>query len=319
MLILYSSAALAAGFLLDLLLGDPRRWPHLIRAMGGLIQRLEQRLYPLPHRSFHGALLALITLLTFTACPALLLYLAWQLSPWLYWALETLLCWQLLAVKSLRLESGKVWAALQADDPAQARQALGSIVGRDTAGLDQAGIIRAAVETVAENSSDGVIAPLFYLLLGGAAAGCLYKAANTMDSMIGYEDARYRDFGRFAAQLDDALNFIPARLCALLLLAAAWLCRLDAKNARRVWQRDRRLPASPNAGQSEALVAGALHIRLGGDAYYGGQLKQKPWLGDDDRPVEAADICRAQKLLMVSAVLMLLLSLALRGVLYAAL
>ena len=192
------------------------------------------------------------------------------------------------------------------------------IVGRDTDALDAAGVTRAAVETVAENASDGVAAPLFYMLLGGAVLGCLYKAANTMDSMVGYKNERYLDFGRTAARLDDALNFIPARLCAWVMIFAARLCGMDAGNALRIYRRDKRNHASPNSAHTEAAMAGALRVRLAGDAYYFGKLCKKPYIGDAQRPIEAADILRAHKLLYVTAYLLLMLALAFRGILYAA-
>ncbi len=318
-MLLYSTAALALGFLLDLALGDPPRWPHLIRGLGSLISWLEQRLYPLKNKARAGALLVLPVCLASLLLPAALFYLAFRLSPWLYLALEALLCWQLLAVKSLKRESLKVYQALIANDSGQARATLSMIVGRDTAALDTAGIIRATVETVAENTGDGVAAPLFYLALGSGPLGCLYKAANTMDSMIGYRNERYLAFGRWAARLDDGLNYLPSRLCALALLAAAWLSGLDAAQAWRIWRRDRRKHASPNSGQTEAVVAGALGLRLGGPASYGGIVSEKPTLGDDCRPIRPEDILAAHRLLYLTAWLLLLFTILFRGCLYAAL
>lgn len=315
--LLCSTPALCAGFLIDILIGDPKGWPHIVRGMGALIGRLERLFYPLSDKRLGGALMALSTLLICTAVPALL-YLAFYISPLLYFVLETLLCWQLLATKSLRVESGKVYAALREKNIDGARKAAAMIVGRDTERLDEAGVTRAAVETVAENASDGVVAPLFYIMLGGSPLGCLYKAANTMDSMVGYKNERYLEFGRFAAKLDDALNYIPSRLSALLMLGAVWLCRMDARNALRIWRRDRFNHASPNAAQTEAVMSGALGVRLAGNAYYFGKLYEKPYIGDDIRPIEAEDIHRSHKLLYVTAALMLFLSLIARGVLYAA-
>lgn len=317
-MLIYSTLALCAGFLIDLILGDPQGWPHIVRGMGLLIGRLERLFYPLSNKRSGGTLLTLMTLFVCTAAPIAALHLAFRISPWLYFALETFFCWQLLATKSLRAESDKVYAALKAKELGEARKAVSMIVGRDTKDLDEAGVTRAAVETVAENTSDGVAAPLFYLILGGAPLGCLYKAANTMDSMIGYKNERYSDFGRFAAKLDDALNFIPSRLSALLMVLAAWLCRMDAKNALRIWRRDRLKHASPNSAQTEAVAAGALCVRLAGNAYYFGKLYEKPYIGDDLRPIEAEDIRRSHKLLYVTAALMLFLALIARGVLYAA-
>ena len=315
----YASLALCAGFLIDLVVGDPQGWPHIVRWMGALIAWLEKRLYSLSNKRWGGTLLAGITLLLCTAVPALLLGVAFFVSPWLYFALETLFCWQVLATKSLRVESKRVYTALKENDLGKARFALSMIVGRDTAVLDEPGVARAAVETVAENVSDGVVAPLFYVMLGGAALGCFYKAANTMDSMLGYKNERYLAFGRFAAKLDDALNYLPSRLCAVLMITAAVLCRMDAKNALSIWWRDRRKHASPNSAQTEAAAAGALGVRLAGDAQYGGKPLAKPYIGDDLRPIEAEDIGRSHRLLYVTAGLMLVLALAVRGLVYVAL
>lgn len=318
MFIVLSTAALTAGFLLDLALGDPHGWPHLVRGFGRLITVLEKLFYPLRNKRLGGTLLVVCIIIVCTGFPAAALWGAWQLSPWAYLALESLLCWQLLAVKSLRDESHAVYDALSQDNLPGARRAVSMIVGRDTETLDDAGVARAAVETVAENTADGVAAPLFYIMLGGAALGCFCKAVNTMDSMIGYKNERYLDFGWFAARLDDVINFIPARLCVLAMVAAAWLTGLNAKGAYRVWRRDRRNHASPNSAQTEAVMAGALSVRLAGDAWYFGTLHKKPNIGDDVRPIEASDIRRAHRMLYATAALLLLLSLVFRGCIYAA-
>ena len=266
--ILCATGALALGFLVDLLVGDPHGWPHLIRGFGFLIAALERVLYPMKNKRAGGTLLVVVVLLLSVGLPALLLFFVWRVSPWLYIVIETVFCWQILATKSLRDESRAVYAKLASGDLPGARKAVSMIVGRDTDALDAAGVTRAAVETVAENASDGVAAPLFYMLLGGAVLGCLYKAANTMDSMVGYKNERYLDFGRTAARLDDALNFIPARLCAWVMIFAARLCGMDAGNALRIYRRDKRNHASPNSAHTEAAMAGALRVRLAGDAYY---------------------------------------------------
>ena len=316
--ILCATGALALGFLVDLLVGDPHGWPHLIRGFGFLIAALERVLYPMKNKRAGGTLLVVVVLLLSAGLPALLLFFVWRVSPWRYRVIETVFCWQILATKSLRDESRAVYAKLASGDLPGARKAVSMIVGRDTDALDAAGVTRAAVETVAENASDGVAAPLFYMLLGGAVLGCLYKAANTMDSMVGYKNERYLDFGRTAARLDDALNFIPARLCAWVMIFAARLCGMDAGNALRIYRRDKRNHASPNSAHTEAAMAGALRVRLAGDAYYFGKLCKKPYIGDAQRPIEAADILRAHKLLYVTAYLLLMLALAFRGILYAA-
>lgn len=318
MLILWSTAALLCGFFLDLIIGDPRAWPHIVRFFGAVIAWLEGKLYPLRSKRLGGTLLVAATLFFCTGIPALLLFAAWALSPWVYFSLELLLVWQCLAIKSLRKESGYVYDALAQKDLVGARKAVSMIVGRDTAALDEAGVARAAVETVAENTSDGVIAPLFYCMLFGAVGACFYKAANTMDSMIGYKSEKYLEFGRCAARLDDVLNFIPSRLAALLLIASARLCRLDARNALRIWKRDRRNHESPNSAQTEAAMAGALDLRLAGNASYFGIVHEKPFIGDALRHIEAEDIRRSHKMLYAASILMLLITLIVRGCVYAA-
>lgn len=318
MIILYSTAALLLGFLLDAVFGDPHNMPHIVRLFGRLIAVLERLLLKKGHERAGGLCLVLVTTVLCGGIPAVTLFWAYRISLWAGFVVESLLCFQLLAAKSLRDESMKVFESLKRNDLAAARRNVAMIVGRDTGCLDEAEVASAAVESVAENTSDGVIAPMFYIMLGGGALGCLYKAVNTMDSMIGYKNDKYLMFGRCAARLDDFMNLIPSRLAALLLIVGAYLCGFDAKTAYRVWRRDRKNHASPNSAQTEAACAGALGIRLGGSAYYFGKLVEKPAIGDGTRPVEAKDIPRANKLMYVSAILMLLLSVLVRGILYAA-
>ena len=315
----YDVIAIALGFGLDLLLGDPPTWPHLVRWYGKVITWTEKWFYPIKNKRFGGFLLVITTLLWGAGAPLALLYGAWRIHPWCYTAFGSILSWQCLAAKSLCVESGKVYDALQTGTLTDAQKAVSMIVGRDTNVLDEAGVTRAAVETVAENTSDGEVAPLFYMLLLGPAGGCLYKAINTMDSMVGYRNDRYARFGTCAARLDDAANYLPARLAALLMIAAAFLTGMDSKNAFRIWRRDRRNHASPNSAQTEAVMAGALNVRLAGDAQYFGVLHKKPCIGDDIRPIEAVDILRSHRLLRITAWLMLLITLAGRCLLHAAL
>lgn len=309
---------LLLGFAADSVIGDPYQMPHPIRLIGRAIARGEQVLRRcLPGRETGaGALLVAGILLLSTTVPAGLLVLCYRLNLWLGVAAETVLCCYLLAARCLRDESMKVYAALTQGDTEGARTAVSMIVGRDTEVLDERGIIKAAVETVAENTSDGVTAPLFYIMLGGAVGGFFYKAANTMDSMLGYQNDAYLQFGRCAAKLDDWLNWIPSRVTALLMMAAAFLLRLDGRNAYRIWRRDRFNHASPNSAQTEAVCAGALNVMLAGDAYYFGQLYPKKTIGDDVRPVEAEDIRRANALMYTTAVLMLLGCAAVRALLF---
>ena len=247
-----------------------------------------------------------------TLLPAVLLSLALKLHPAACFALDTVMCWQLLAARQLCREAGKVRRALEAGQTEAARRAVSMIVGRDTDSLDPDGICRAAVETVAENTTDGVIAPLFWMLLFGAPGGFFYKSVNTMDSMIGYKNQKYLYFGRAAAKLDDLVNYVPARLSALLMTAACPLCGLDAKGAWRIFRRDRYKHASPNSAQTEAVCAGALGVRLAGDAVYGGEVRRKEYIGDGLRRIEPEDIGRACRLMYAAALGMLILVLLLR-------
>ena len=204
------------------------------------------------------------------------------------------------------MESSKVWKQLNAGSLEEARKAVSMIVGRDTEHLTEEGVAKAAIETVAENTSDGVIAPMLYTALGGPVLGFLYKAVNTMDSMVGYKNEKYLHFGRFAAKMDDVWNYIPSRISALLMIASAWIFRMDYKRAWAVWKRDRRKHASPNSAQTEAVCAGALQVQLAGDAYYFGKLYPKETIGDDVRPIEPEDILRAGNLMDGTALLTLL-------------
>ena len=304
--------ALLLGFFLDLLLGDPRWLPHPIRAIGALIAALEKALRRLfPKRQggelAGGAALVILVLALSGGFTLLVLWLCGQVGLWLRFLAETVLCYQLLATRSLKGESMKVYQALKAGDLEGARHAVSMIVGRDTQRLDEAGVARAAVETVAENASDGVIAPLIFLAIGGAPLGMAYKAVNTMDSMVGYKNDRYLWFGRCAAKLDDLVNFIPARLAGLLMCLGAGFSGFDGPNALRIFRRDRKNHKSPNSAHTEAAAAGALHIQLGGPNYYFGKLVDKPAIGDADHPVEPLDIVRVNRLMYATAFLALVL------------
>ena len=293
---------LLAAFGLDAVFGDPHYSWHPAVLIGRLISALESGIRPrFPDTArgelAGGALLAGAVIAASTAIPMLLLAGARRISRYFGAGLEIFFCYQLLAARSLRDESMKVCKALRKGETEEAREAVSMIVGRDTKELDEAGITRAAVETVAENTSDGVIAPLLYMAIGGAPLGFLYKAVNTMDSMIGYRNDKYQYFGRAAARLDDLLNFLPSRISGILMILVSRPLGLDGKNALRIFLRDRKKHASPNSAQTEAACAGALHLRLAGDASYGGKVHHKPYIGDDDRPIEAEDIARAGRLM----------------------
>lgn len=303
--------ALCLGFLLDLIFGDPHWLPHPVRLMGRAISGLEKALRPrfpdTPQgRRSSGRVMVILVLTIFTVAPLVILLLCQRISPFLRLAVETVMCYQLLAARSLRDESMKVYDALCQDDLPLAREKVSMIVGRDTQKLSREQVAKAAVETVAENTSDGVVAPLFYMAIGGGVLGFFYKAANTMDSMVGYRNEQYEDFGRAAAKLDDIVNFIPSRLSALLMIIAAVLPGYSAKDGWRIWRRDRFQHKSPNSAQTESVCAGALGVQLAGDASYFGVPVRKPTIGDPLRPVEAQDIRRANRLMLTTALLSLL-------------
>lgn len=291
--------AALCGYALDCLLGDPAALTpiHPVVRMGKGVRALEKTLrerFPKtePGELAAGAVMAASLSVGTVLSSGAILRLVRRKSPFSAFLLASVWSWQVLAAKNLRDEAKNVQSRLEHDSLDAARQAVARIVGRDTAALSPEGVARAAIETVAENFSDGVIAPMAYLMLGGAPLALGYKAVNTMDSMVGYKNETYLYFGRAAARLDDLVNYIPARLSALLLIAAAHLTGEDAGNALRIWRRDRRNHASPNSGQCEAAAAGALHLRLCGPASYFGVRHDKPYIGDDDRPVTPGDIDR---------------------------
>lgn len=308
------------GFLLDLALADPERMPHPVVYMGKAISALEGFLRPRLPRTPEGELLggavlaAALPAGTYAAaagaCRA-----ADRLHPAAGFALETLWCWQALALRGLAVESGRVRDELERGDLPAARRAVARIVGRDTENLTAEGVTKAAVETVAENFSDGVAAPLFYMLLGGAPLALAYKAVNTMDSMAGYKNERYLYFGRAAAKLDDAANWFPSRLAALCWIGSAFLTGQDGRGAWRIWRRDRRRHASPNSAQTESACAGALGVQLAGPASYFGKTVDKPAIGDPGRAVEPEDITRANRMLYAAGGLALGAGLLTKGVL----
>ena len=313
--------AMCLGFLLDLLVGDPNWMPHPVRFIGWLIAKVEQLLRSGGEKSprqlrLLGAAETVLVISLCTLLPAVLLLCAGMLSPWLALVLETLMCYQIFASRALRDESMKVYRALRSGDLQAARQAVSMIVGRDTQTLSTEGVARAAVETVAENTSDGVVAPLLFVALGGASLGFCYKAINTMDSMLGYKNERYLNFGRFAAKLDDVVNFIPARISAILMICGAFFVHQNTGEAMRIFRRDRFQHASPNSAQTESVCAGALGLRLAGDASYFGRLVHKPSIGDATREIEPEDIPRANRLMLATAVLTLFFCAGLRLLLW---
>lgn len=313
-----------AGYVLDLAFGDPVWLYHPVCAIGKLISSLEKLLRRLFPKTKGGELTA-------GALEALLVCAASFFVPWgilhlirphcqaLTWLLEIFWCYQLLATRSLKTESMRVYDRLKNGTLEEARYAVSMIVGRDTQALSAEGVTKAAVETIAENTSDGILAPMFYMTLGGVPLMFLYKGINTMDSMLGYKNEKYLYFGRCAAKLDDAVNYLPSRIAAWIMIFACFFLGMDAKRARKIYLRDRRNHASPNSAQTEAVMAGALGVQLAGNAFYFGKLYEKPTIGDPLRPVEAEDIPRANRLLYASSFVALWIFLLVRSLLWFAL
>lgn len=304
--------AIVAGFILDLIFGDPHWLPHPICLIGNLIGFLEKNLRRLlaPGKTallLGGALMVVIVLSLSFAVPYAVLMLAEQVSPWLRFALETIMFYQIFATKCLRDESMKVYTALHNNNLEDARVKLSWIVGRDTKELTAEEVTKGAVETVAENTADGIIAPMFYMFIGGAPLAFLYKGINTMDSMVGYKNDKFLYFGRCAAKLDDVANFIPARITGILMILASYFLNMNAAGAWKIFWRDRYNHLSPNSAMTESVTAGALNIQLGGDHYYFGKLVHKDTIGDNIRPVVAEDIVAVNNLLYMTAVISLLL------------
>lgn len=303
------------GMILDWIFGDPVWLYHPVRMIGKWISFLEKVLRKFAGDQegnekkllIAGGILWILVILASAAVPMGILYLAEKISPCAAFVLECFWCYQLLAARSLGKESKKVYKKLMQDDLSGARLAVSMIVGRDTEQLTVEGVTKAAVETVAENTNDGVIAPLIYMLIGGPILGFVYKAVNTMDSMLGYKNEKYLYFGRVAAKMDDVAGFIPARISALLMILASCLLGMDGKNALWIWKRDRRKHASPNAAQTEAVCAGALQVQLAGDAWYFGKKHEKDTIGDPIRNIEPKDILRSEKLMIGTEVLTFLL------------
>ncbi len=303
----YHLIAFIAGFILDLILGDPYWLPHPVRFIGRRISFFEKRLRKpgAKHQKLAGVAEVLLVSGSTILLTAVFLYGWYTVDPVIGCAVEAVMTYQILATRCLKVESMKVYRKLEKGTIEEARYAVSMIVGRDTENLRDDEVTKAAVETVAENTSDGSIAPMLFLALGGPVAGFFYKSVNTMDSMIGYKNDTYRDFGWCAAKTDDVLNYLPSRISALLMIVSCVFLgkSYSARNAARIWKRDRRKHESPNSAQTESTCAGALGIQLAGPAVYQGVVEDKPYLGDPIRPIEHKDIVRANRLLYATAFL----------------
>lgn len=309
------TVAIAFGFVIDFFVGDPHFLPHPVVAIGKLISFLDKKLRrgdSNPKDVKRGIITVVLVAFISTSVPGTILFLMWKIHPVAYCAVNSIMCWQLLAARQLVREAKKVETALEQNDTQAARQAVSMIVGRDTEVLDENGICRAAVETVAESTSDGVIAPLIWIFLLGAAGGFFYKSINTMDSMLGYKNKKYLHFGKAAAKTDDFVNFLPSRISALLMILSCPFCRLNTKNAWKIFRRDRLKHASPNSAQTESVCAGALGVRLAGDAVYGGVVHKKEFIGDALKEIEPKDIKKSGYLMYTASFLMLVIGLLIR-------
>lgn len=316
-MVIAQTSAFVLAFLMDLIFGDPDFPLHPIRLIGGLIWMLEKVIRKIFPKGKAGEIIGgILTVALVTAVsggvPLVILFFAYRLNMAVGVIAEALICYFMLAARSLKKSSMRVYSSLMRGDIEGARKNVSMIVGRDTQSLDDIGITKAAVETVAENTSDGVTAPLMYMAIGGAFFGCVYKAINTMDSMLGYKNDKYINFGKAAARLDDAVNYIPSRISARLMIFASKILGLDSKNASYIHKRDARKHASPNSAQTESVMAGALRIQLAGDAYYFGELYKKPFIGDDIKDVQFTDIVHANKLMYMTAFLTFLICTLLR-------
>lgn len=313
---LYHICAFTAGLILDLLIGDPYQLPHPIRAIGRLIGFLDKKSLgrDLPkvrnekEEGRKGLILVVFVLYVTILVVSGILIGSYVINVWLGTVIEAILTCYIMAARSLNVESRKVFLALRDKSLEEGRYAVSMIVGRDTESLDEKGVIKAAVETVAENTSDGVIAPLIFTFLGGPILGFAYKAINTMDSMVGYHNERYENFGRIPAKTDDVVNYIPARISGIMMIAAAYILGKDfsGRNAYKIFKRDRYNHKSPNSAQTESACAGALGIQLAGNASYFGKIVEKPYIGDPNREIELKDIERATKLMYATEALTVL-------------
>lgn len=303
-----SLVALVMGYILDLIFGDPYWMPHPVRFIGNLISILEKvirRFMPKTKRGEYigGIIITVMVVSISMVIPLVIILMAKSINTYLALTVETFMCYQILATKSLKVESMKVYDELAKNDLPSARKAVSMIVGRDTKDLTFSGVAKAAVETVAENTSDGIIAPMIFIAIGGAPMGFFYKAINTMDSMVGYKNEKYMNFGRFAAKLDDVVNYLPARISAYQMILSSFFLRYDYKNAFKIYKRDRYNHASPNSAQTESVCAGALDIQLAGNAYYFGKLYEKPTIGDDIIEINYDDIKKANRLLYCTSII----------------
>lgn len=306
---IYTELAIVCGFFIDLLVGDPRWLVHPVVIMGKCIVFLEKKLRAVFPKTADGefkagAVMALIMVIGTLGITAALSYICFRIHIIMFFVFQTIMCWQAIAVRDLKVESMDVYKYLEPDlNIEMARKQVSRIVGRDTECLDVIGVTKAVIETIAENFSDGIVCPLFYMMIGGGPLAMTYKAVNTMDSMVGYKNERYMHFGTFAARMDDVFGYIPSRLAALFWIMAAFMTGNDWRNSYRIWRRDNRKSPSPNSAQTESACAGSLGVELLGPAYYFGELHDKKTIGDPTRPVVPGDIKTTIRMMYVASML----------------
>ena len=301
-----------AALVIDTIYGDPRSDWHPVVLIGKLISFYENKLYPEPKTSngnmfLRGMVTVLLVLLTVGLITGLLVWLSVKGGILFYAAMGAVILYFTITPRALCRDGMEIYHLLKAGDIVAARKRLSWIVGRDTENLDESDIARGTVETIAENTTDGIISPLFWFLLFGPVGAMVYRAGNTMDSMLGYKNDRYLYFGRFAARLDDVLNYIPARITFLLFVASSAILKLDWKNAKKIGLRDAPKHPSPNGGYAEATVAGAMHVRLGGYNYYEGKPEFREYMGDPDTPLKADHIKQAIYMMYGATILFVVL------------
>jgi len=294
-----------AGYIADLIFGDPYWMPHPIRLIGTLINKTEEVIRKFVKSDvalkIGGVALLFIVVTASFVVPFLLLKGAYVLSPYMAVALEAIMVYQILATKCLDVETAKVRTKLESDDLGGARAAIAMLVSRDTEQMDREDIVKASVETMTENIVDGIISPMFYIAIGGAPLGFAFKAVNTLDSMVGYKNEKYLNLGWASAKFDDVVNYIPARITAGLVIVASAFIGLDFKNAFKILVRDKKNHSSPNSPLSEAPAAGALRIQLGGKACYFGEVSQKPTMGDPLEEPSVKHIIKASQLMYATS------------------
>ena len=304
--------AILIGFIIDCILGDPNNMLHPIRILG-YINNIGIKIYDklkikTPKLQFiYGLFMNIIILALVFFTNLFLVYIFYKINFYLGIIFEVIMCYFIIAPKCLYVESMKIYRQLKNNNIKDARLYLSYIVGRDTENLEEEKIVKATVETISENLSDGVIAPLIFLAIGGVPLGMVYKAINTLDSMVGYKNEKFIYFGKFSAKLDDVVNFIPARISAILMIFATFLARLNTKNAIKIYLRDRYNHLSPNSAHTEAVCAGALNIQLGGKSTYNGKVVEKKTIGDNNRKANINDIVITNKLMYISTLIFIII------------